>query len=312
MDGIPAALIPLAERRWHVRLASEQLPQQLVVLFQIHRHRAAGDTAEPLQVPWITDFDVVRTLWTVHGPRHTLSESLDIEPHRVSAAVQEAIRLRATANLIESAVETVMGSPANEIQAWYAPWAVRLAGSEARMARDRWLAPRAEVPLDSAAIDAIDRQQGNIAKRLNTSPTLQDLRAQTGRYAQPSDLLVFAQQADMDSRYYTFIGRVPAITLARHRSGPGYVWPQLLGACLVAAVGGLIGYSLRQDRVTARLRQWPCLPGVLIGLVWWLFASPSLLGWLIVAASLWTALRCPLPAQVVTEPASDPPAKNGV
>ncbi len=265
---------------------------------------------QQFQVPWITDFDVVRTLWTVHGSPQTMCQAANIEPHRVSAAAQEAIRLRTTANLVESAVETVMGSPATEIHAWYTPWAVRLASSDARLARDRWLVGGMDLSLDAAAIEALDQQQGNIAKRLNTSPTVQELRAQTKRHPQPSDILAFAQHAGMDSHHYAFIGKAPTIALSWQCPQQGGAWHHLWGACLLAAVGSLVGYGLRKASVTAWLRQWPCVLGVLLGLVWWLLASPSLLGWAIVATSLWAAWRCPLPAQSVREPATEPTVES--
>jgi hypothetical protein len=37
--------------------------------------------------------------------------------------------------------------------------------------------------------------------------------------------------------------------------------------------------------------RWPHLPGVVIGLAWWLWLSPSSVGWLIVAVFLVSSLR---------------------
>ncbi len=49
--------------------------------------------------------------------------------------------------------------------------------------------------------------------------------------------------------------------------------------------------------VTSWWRQWPYALGVLGGIAWWLLASPSLLGWVIVAVSLWGAIRWPFGPQ---------------
>ncbi len=307
VEGVPAALVPLADHRWHLRLASEQLPQQLVVLFRIRRANPLTSAATQFQVPSITDFEVVRTLWTIHGPPGIVLDSDDAAQHRVSAIDQDAVRLQTTASLVESAVETVMDSRAAEIVAWYTPWAIRLARVDARLARDRQLADT-PLPISPAEVEEIFRQQEIIGQRLNVPSTVDDFRRQTVRYTQPSDMRRFVQRQRQHSQFYVFTGAVQTVVIANAAQRRQDGWWQALGAALAALLGGLTWLASRNARMVGWLCQWPFALGVLAGLAWWLFASPSLLGWVIIAASLWGAVRLPVPSQRVEDASHAPTA----
>ncbi len=58
---------------------------------------------------------------------------------------------------------------------------------------------------------------------------------------------------------------------------------------LAAAGWGLLvagAWALGRTRRAQWLTKWPHAAGVVVGLAWWLWLSPSVLGWLIVAVSL--------------------------
>ena len=310
VEGVPASLTPLADRKWQLRLSSEQLPQQLAVLFRRQGGSASPGVSLPIRVPWITDFDVVRTLWTVRRPSTTSLEGEDLESYRISAAVQETMRLRNTADLVESAVQTVMDSPASDIKAWYTPWSVRLACSDARLARDRHLADGGEQAVDPPALEAINRQQEIIAQRLNAPLSVEEIRRRVKQHPQPSDMLAFSSQPEMVADHYAFQGTAPTVSISWPSANHSNWWRQIAAAVCAAGLGGLLHYGVRRGVVLTWLRQWPYVPGVLIGLAWWLFASPSLLGWILIGASLWGAWRFPLPVQRVRETSGELAAEN--
>ncbi len=296
VEGDPAALVPLADRRWHLRLASEQLPQQLVLTFRTQLPGLLESVATPIQVPWITDFKVARTLWTIHGPPGIGLDNQQAAQHQVTAAVQESIRLRTTAILVESTVETVLDSSATEIEAWYQPWAIRLACSAARLARDRQRTD-AQPPISPAEVERIFRKQLVVGQRLNVPLTVDELRQRTVHYAQPSDMMRFMQRCNEEIRRYEFTGDARAVSIVAGAS-PQTTWlRQALGALTVGLLGGLAWWGSRNARVVEWLYQWPYAVGVLAGLFWWLFAWPSWFGWVIIAMSLWGTMRLPLPSQ---------------
>ena len=310
VEGVPASLTPLADRKWQVRLSSEQLPQQLAVLFRRQGGSASPGVSLPIRVPWITDFAVVRTLWTVRRPSTTSLEGEDLESYRISAAVQETMRLRNTADLVESAVQTVMDSPASDIKAWFTPWSVRLACSDARLARDRHLADGGKQAVDPPALEAINRQQEIIAQRLNAPLSVEEIRRRVKQHPQPSDMLAFSSQPEMVADHYAFQGTAPTVSISWPSANHSNWWRQIAAAVGAAGLGGLLHYGVRRGVVLTWLRQWPYVPGVLIGLAWWLCASPSFLGWILIAQVYWGAWRFPLPVQRVRETSGELAAEN--
>lgn len=298
VEGTPAMLTPLTPRRWQLCLASEQLPQQVSVLFRMHLPPTADSTGRNIEVPWITGINVVRTLWTVHGPRTLVPKNGSLARHHVSAAAQDAIRLRSTASHVEAAVDTVLDSPASEINAWYTPWAVRLAACDVRLSRDHLLG-HDQFPVSRNAIEALYDQQKDIGERLNVATTVQDVRQHTDRFPQPADMMRFMQQEDTVSRHYVFLGTLRGMPVTFQSHQLSNWWPRLAGAAVVAMAGVALWLGVRNHRVLTWLYQWPYAVGVLAGLAWWLLAKPSLLGWGVIAVSLWGAVRFPMPSRKV-------------
>jgi YD repeat-containing protein len=304
VDGVPVSLIPLAQRRWHLRLNSEQLPQELSIVFCTQLPAPLSERPQSVRVPWITDFDVVRTLWTLRGGRRFALHGEAIAEHRVSASEQESIRLRSTSSLVESAVDTVLDSPATEIQAWYTPWVMRLASSTARLEQFRrqqqkssWAQPD--------WVKTLNEQQQLIAERLGVSSALIDYQTRTSEYPQPSDKLRFGQRADGIAQRYAFLGEEPSVSIVQTSGDWSARWNRLFGALVVVLIGGVLWWGTRGSWWLNMLCQWPHAVGVVVGLAWWLFATPSLLGWVIIAVSLWGAVRLPMPSQHVRIPATD-------
>jgi len=47
----------------------------------------------------------------------------------------------------------------------------------------------------------------------------------------------------------------------------------------------------QREAVRDTFSRWPHLPGVVVGIAWWLWLSPSAIGWLIAAIFLASSLR---------------------
>ncbi|MHB8952804.1 MAG: hypothetical protein ACYC4U_07465 [Pirellulaceae bacterium] len=299
VDGVPASMVPLADRRWHVRLTSEQLPQQLTIVFRGSLPRPIDDQSQSVAVPWIVDLNVVRTLWTIRGPAGGSLAGEEVARHRIGSVRQETLRLRNTAEVVASAAETVLDRPLEDIQAWYAPWAVRLACAGARISQQRWLDNRSDrrQSAETAEVDTIFQDHEAIAQRLKVSPTVRDYLRRTHRYPESRDLWDFGGRGATVLTHYAFLGQMPGLRLAWRVAPDEPWWPYLLSAVvLLLLAGGLRLFALRRCLSLWR-QQWPYAVGVLGGIVWWLLASPSLLGWVIVAVSLWGAIRWPFVPQ---------------
>ena len=284
-------MIPLAGRRWHVRLGPEQLPQQLTVVFR-GAPSSSGRQHREIPVPHVTDLDTVRTLWTVRGPSGLTIAADQIREHRTTSIRQEKLRLSNTSSLVESASEIIFDSPVDEVNGWYSPWATRMAVSDARLTKLRWF-PEAGEQFDAAAVDAIRMQQEGVATRLKTTNTLMTIRQETNDHPQDQDVWAIGQHPGSDVAHFSFIGAVGRIPVAFPSDrGPGHWW-FWLAAVAVLAVGWTIYVLLRRGYLSSKVVEWPYALGVLAGLAWWLWCTPSLFGWLLVIVCVVGALRPP-------------------
>ena len=88
-----------------------------------------------------------------------------------------------------------------------------------------------------------------------------------------------------------FDGAMPGITLVKPSGLSGEWLTRVLIALGIASSLMLLFLARSWRPAWELLARWPHLAGVAGGLVWWLFLSPSLLGWVVVAISLLSALR---------------------
>jgi len=86
-----------------------------------------------------------------------------------------------------------------------------------------------------------------------------------------------------------------AVKAARTNATPlqTHLMPLISIACLAVAIAWLIRSPAAADLVC----RWPHAIGVLIGILWWAWLSPSWLGLAIIAASVWHSLRFDWPGR---------------
>ena len=140
-------------------------------------------------------------------------------------------------------------------------------------------------------IATIDRQQADLAQRLEMAAVYTQLTTDPIHAADP--IQRWRQAAGLQQTVARGIvdGDSRAITLTCRREETGRLPGQLLVAVLWAAVTGLVVLGLRRGTIAETFKRWPAAVGVAVGLAWWLWLSPSILGWAIVAASLLASWR---------------------
>jgi hypothetical protein len=285
VGGLPATLIALDSDRWRLALGPAQLPQRVEVLFdgRLELHDAARRT---LAAPRLAGVSVERTLWTLYPPP---GEGLHHVPsENITAASQQLSRYEAASRMLERGADVVVEQSRQDIERWYLPWARRLA-----VLRESLLAASRGLPLapsDLERMEAVARQQQDVEQRLKVAhlPGL----APTSPGARELWELVQPGRASVVRRTFTGAGAGKIdLEIEPPPSSPRNLrWLAAVAFALAAVI--LFALAWR-GRLGDWLLRWPHAVGVLAGLAWWLWLTPSALGWLVVLVSVVAALRRP-------------------
>ncbi|MCL4192651.1 MAG: hypothetical protein KJZ87_13045, partial [Thermoguttaceae bacterium] len=268
-----------------VSLAPGTLPQQLEVLFQGASPPSGAAGAPLLRAPFLEGLIVRRTLWTIAAPPGILPDPA-LEGEGISALSLRLARARQVADLVIAGQGLAEEDP-EESRPWYRRWCQRWI--DARLAVERQLdidSAQEETDWVRANLARLDAQVARAVEQLGIA----DLLASAARQDSAADSLAQVWLAGLDrSRTVHYFDMQGSNATIRLQEGGGMdgalaaLWfPSLLlvGVTIVASTG------MRRGWLRRWLMRWPHLAGVLVGLVWWLWLWPSILGLAIVLFSL--------------------------
>jgi hypothetical protein len=235
---------------------------------------------------------VDRTLWTVQAPRAAGVGRWQGAGQAVSNLRQELVRVRSISQMLQGAAEFVTDSAAFEIARWYRPWARRLFAAQTKIMEGQASSESPPV-CDPAELQRIDQQQATVARRLGTTDIRHEVWSAGELPGGPA------------GRWDALAQRTPELT---HSIVPGaaalaeieypysrsssWVARALVAGLILGTVVTLYGFCRSPVKLESP-RRWPYVWGVLAGLAWWLFLTPSVVGWVIVAVVIAALLRSP-------------------
>jgi hypothetical protein len=254
--GVPVNLRPASDRRVVIPLGPDQLPQRIDVVFFGRLLSNFAIPGETISAPILADLPVEQTLWTIHGPVGMHMDKALLE-HALTDAVQQA-RFRAnSATLALESAEMLMPPVTEEgFESWRQTWQ-----------RRRDLASRVvdgtSGPPSEAGTESFDLAGQSLDGAENG-------RGQPVRFAMngvsSSVIIQFSPDEVSD------LGQRAGISVA------------------IACLGLLFGFVRQRVRLREWIEQsWHAL-GVGLGVVWWLWFTPSSVGLLVMALFLAAAL----------------------
>ncbi len=276
--------VPLSSRKneddtWTIPLARTALPQRVEVVFagRISLHARTSTRIDAF--PEIQDLPVLEALCTVasDAPFEVVGAWQSI---RCEQAAMK--RLHNVAASISHALERPGCSPEEE-KAWYRGWlgewaeARREAGFAVAMA-SRVSPAQAE----QAELQALDQ----LVKQHRVSAQWQANEARSARLS-PAVLWDCSHSGHASKYYFSSEGPSP---LVLRIDSPRTNGDASFAASPVVYVSAFL-LVLAVAWATGRLHRWPHFFGVLLGLAWWLWLSPSVLGLGLVAVCLLAAVR---------------------
>ncbi len=294
VNGLPAVAQRLSESpdRWRIALGSGKLPQRIEVPYvSASTGEADSGSGRTLHCPVLVGIPVEQTLWSVAGLTGA-DKSAVSGAMTTSRLDQEMIRLKTTSQLIESAAALLAEEPADTIARWYVPWAQRLRSLRDQIERRHGASDGREADATIAAeIDSIDKQQGRLAGRLETS-TIGPERTATRPLAERAiDLWSDAAGTSRSQIVYYTAGDGTELILPPSAGKNSDLWMRLAVAFAGAAIAGLLCWLGARPGIQTAVARWPQSLGIAVGFVWWFCLAPSWLGPIIVAISIISVLR---------------------
>lgn len=295
VDGSPLTLPadrPLTPSRILVRLTSNELPQRLRVVFQtparrrdastwtILAPRVGYETPQNQGEQWI-ELPAEQSWWTTYAPANQIGYH---DAPNVSWEVAQQARLEHLDRVFQEAALTATNSTATDLARWYSVWGPRfiaLSRSGQRSldfsADDRRQWQQTVESLRQRHVEFVTQLKvEDEYQRLSTNSTLVDDGA-TWQASLPEDLQRRTWQFRPGTTAFS-------VTVPRARSAAAGRSFRFVVALVILGCGwGLQHWPQRPIYWPVR---WPAAAGVVLGLAWWLFAEPSIVGWLVVGLSI--------------------------
>lgn len=300
LDGHPAMTRPLGAQRWSVELGPPNLPQVLDVTSRSRSEDAPGGKRKwqrPELLVGERSIPVELSLWTVAWAGGLAGRQVGLVG-RTSELEQAALRLDRLTSIVETAIAGAT-QPADAAGFdWFYPWAKRLASTRDRC--QKLLASgtltRGAQQVSASSIDQIRACEARIDKlfalaRERWPKVSSELWSSIASPTAESDERFSLPDNDVKRLHVVEAGGDSELSIdfgAERLSSNQSRAIGLLAIALAAAVSiGIASWPPARDA----LWRWSHALGVLVGLAWWAWLTPSWLGWVIVAASLLLVLR---------------------
>jgi hypothetical protein len=232
-------------------------------------------------------FAVERTLWSIDSRQPVELASAQSGTKRVSSLDGRLMELQAAATMLETTASLLPNDSEQQISPLVTLDARRamLVRSEVDRQRRRSLAAGDSQPVN-AAIRAIDAAQVTLARKFDLQKLFVDLSSESRLAAAPSEIIRLINGDDQATTLFASATQNGLLALApMARPGDGFA-ARLLNALIAALIVAGLFWLAGREEFAVVIRRWPQWLGVVAGLCWWLWLSPSIVGCGIVLASI--------------------------
>ena len=256
VDDVPALLQAADATSVTLELGAERLPQRIALLFAGRASPQSTDTNSlTFAAPSLRGMEPRTTLWSLHAPSRQMESVPQLKHTVIDESAIRQLRVGVLEELLNYNVGPVPQHRANDLQRWRSCWQERLNAVTAL--------PVDTVPVKHASVAAL-----HDAARWQHSATGQD-----------------------DWTYCSFDGANSTLTIIRRDHSSPHFARRATAALLCCFVAWLAWRLSRRESIRDAVSRWPHLLGVVFGMGWWLWLSPSAVGWLLVAGFLVSSLR---------------------
>jgi hypothetical protein len=172
------------------------------------------------------------------------------------------------------------------------PWAERLHLRHTWADEQKGLAMEEAVAEGAAVLTNVENEQARFASRLGVSDVLAKVLSSRPTLAEPADVLSSVQTSGRAISYGMLTGGEPSLQVDFPQRAANPAWRQFVIVFTTLFIGGVLAFFTGRRNI--RVDDVPYLPeafGMLVGLGWWIWVTPAVVGPMIVAASALAAWR---------------------
>lgn len=288
----PATFTKNDKGNWDVMLWASDLPQQIEVVYRRLSPGAEGTRFDTTAVaaPTLGTLPVQRTLWTMHTAPEISLEPEDSEADFERGLEFALIRLGSLESSLRAASEVQVEHPADELERWAEPWLLQWSRAREQLEQKLNLSPSlGENPALQAEINLLDVEHAQAIDSLKLGGLHERLLREQGTASLSSDLLELGTLPNYTVRQISADGPLVKLPLSAASTFGRGLWYALAMFAAMAAGAWALWNADRRMQWLSFLRRWSLAAMVTGGILWWLYLSPSWLGWVIVLAALWYA-----------------------
>ncbi|MFV1964082.1 MAG: hypothetical protein ACC628_01570 [Pirellulaceae bacterium] len=277
--GLPVTVKHLDNEHWRVRLGPEQLPQRIEVLFTGKLPRITPLVrGQRFAAPLLVGLPVMQTLWSIQGPPNVAGGRPELAHIESGPLSLSQVRAENACALLHFASEVVAQSATKEMDTWRSAWQRRLDNALRQIQRNQQADPAAWIP------DESEGTQGN--DEPSATPFVNEMRA-----GDPASVWHLQQEPLGTTSYGSLLGSSNNLYLGYAPADFSDLGRRGLMATVLFGLAALVALARRSRAVSEWALRWPYAAGVLFGIAWWLWLSPSLLGLVIILVSVIGAFR---------------------
>jgi len=278
-----------ADQQWQLMLGHSRLPQRIEIVYRGRLDQPTGsDGGLQVSAPVLREFDIDQTLWTVQSPIEAGGAELADPDAAIDPLRQEISRFRSKIKLTDlpdDVLTQLAFGDVDELRRWIEPWLERMESSRGEISVLQLL-PGRDPRFRAIDVERLDDQRMEMVRRLGTRQ--RDVESDA---VQMREVFHSATHDGVSTVYASTAGKSPeiAIRYQPQRSGSRWLLPFAIVAFVLALAGLWCGF--RYGNLAEWLAGWPHIVAVLVGICWWLWLSPSIVGLIIVAIAALHSLR---------------------
>jgi hypothetical protein len=282
------------ENQWQVPLGSPTLPQRIEVLF-------VGQVPEPgkaglldFAMPSLGGIPVRQSIWSVSAPGGYRLRAGD--PLDSLTPLQHALAgLRSLTAIVER-VADLPGVEPEPLARWYRDWAGRwLAGRTSVTRQLVWVETESEAASVRTELESLDKRQATASEQLGLAELLAQVAAEAVPREDLGAIWLSTEEARRGVIRHGTASLPEPVAVAYEEDRSSGTAQRLAGALMVAVLGVAAAWGTRRGVLPRLLLRWPYGAGAVVGLAWWWWLTPSILGCgltlVCLAAAAWSHWR---------------------